>query len=38
VLNKKKLKNDFNFVGDNWMYFVEKCIERITGKNGKENE
>lgn len=38
VLNKKKLKNDFNFVGDNWMYFVEKCIERITGKNNKENE
>ena len=38
VLNKKKLKNDFNFVGDNWMYFVEKCVERIMGKNNKENE
>ena len=38
VLNKKKLKTDFGFVGDNWMYFVEKCIGRIMGKNNKENE
>lgn len=38
VLSKKKLKNDFNFVGDNWMYFVERCIGRIIGKNNKENE
>lgn len=38
VLSKKKLKNDFGFVGNNWMYFVEKCVERIIGKNNKENE
>ena len=38
VLNKKKLKNDFGFVGDNWMYFVEKCIGRIMGENKEENE
>lgn len=37
VLNKKKLKNDFGFVGDNWMYFVERCVERIMGKNNEEN-
>ena len=29
VLNKKKLKNDFGFVGNNWMYFVQKCIAKI---------
>jgi len=36
VLSKKKLKNDFRFVGDNWMYFVEKCVGRIMNKNSKE--
>jgi dTDP-4-dehydrorhamnose reductase len=36
VLNKKKLKNDFNFVGDNWMYFVEKCISKMMGEKTEE--
>ena len=36
VLSKKKLKNDFGFVGNNWMYFVEKCVAKITDKGCEE--
>lgn len=35
VLNKKKLKTDFDFVGDNWMYFVERCVGKIMGENNE---
>lgn len=38
VLNKNKLKTDFGFVGDNWMYFVERCIGNIMGENRENYE